>query len=778
MRRNKGYRWTAKTAAATLGLAVAISIIVAPASAEETRAEQAAAASPDQAGVPRLVNFSGILRDASGKVTSGNVTLVLSLYEEQEGGSPLWSETQAVTADDQGHYTVLLGATQPEGLPQDLFTSTRARWLGVAPQLPAVGELPRALLVGMPYALKASDADTLGGKPASAYVTMDALSAAPGYGMPAGTVKGGVNRPNLTALIEPPATPLTAQPQDGTPVGGTGTANYLPLWTDASTLGNSALFQNGTNVGIGTATPANTLDVNGGGTVRGELLLPPINTATLDYAWNSNPLDLQASTFDLNGFPEVQDFRWQAEPSGNGGFEPSGTLNLLFGAYGNTPMETGLSISGTGVITFAPGQTFPTVTGNETVTGSLTAAADSANTFSLPQTSGPSSGVLDVAGSSFLHDAGGTSNTFVGSSAGGAFSNTGSSNSALGYQALYSNSVGGYNTAIGSGALQRNTGGSFNTALGEGSLDYNGTGSNNTAVGVSAGANSLGSSDTFIGASAIAGASNLNNATAIGASAVVAESNALVLGGIGSNAVNVGIGTSTPVYPLTLAADDNGSSRGGPHQFMIQGVSNPSKQLLIGYLADGGGDAGYGMIQATDSGVENTTLALNPNGGFVGINNRSPQHPLQMGDGAYEDGGTWTNSSDRNLKENFAPVDGSSVLAKLKAMPMQTWNYRADPAAVRHLGPMAQDFYAAFGLGHDDKHISTVDEGGVALAAIQALYQMNLEKDAQIKDLTAAVQELKADVVAARESLQRVKGQLAERHVEASNHQAGEQWKP
>jgi hypothetical protein len=91
---------------------------------------------------------------------------------------------------------------------------------------------------------------------------------------------------------------------------------------------------------------------------------------------------------------------------------------------------------------------------------------------------------------------------------------------------------------------------------------------------------------------------------------------------------------------------------------------------------------------------------------------------------------------------------------------------------------MAQDFYAAFGLGHDDKHISTVDEGGVALAAIQALYQMNLEKDEQIKDLTAAVQELKADVVAARESLQRVKGQLAERHVEASNHQAGEQWKP
>ena len=60
--------------------------------------------------------------------------------------------------------------------------------------------------------------------------------------------------------------------------------------------------------------------------------------------------------------------------------------------------------------------------------------------------------------------------------------------------------------------------------------------------------------------------------------------------------------------------------------------------------------------------------------------------------------------------------------------PMQTWKYKAETGSVRHLGPMAQDFRAAFALGQDDKHISTVDEGGVALAAVQELYRQGLRK--------------------------------------------------
>src|SRR5882672_2126218 len=82
--------------------------------------------------------------------------------------------------------------------------------------------------------------------------------------------------------------------------------------------------------------------------------------------------------------------------------------------------------------------------------------------------------------------------------------------------------------------------------------------------------------------------------------------------------------------------------------------------------------------------------------------------------------GTFVSASDRNLKENFERVDSRAVLEKVAALPVSSWNYKSDQSS-RHLGPMAQDFYAAFGVGPDDKHITTVDESGVALAAIQGL---------------------------------------------------------
>jgi hypothetical protein len=76
--------------------------------------------------------------------------------------------------------------------------------------------------------------------------------------------------------------------------------------------------------------------------------------------------------------------------------------------------------------------------------------------------------------------------------------------------------------------------------------------------------------------------------------------------------------------------------------------------------------------------------------------------------------------SDRALKSGIAPVDGAQVLARTAALPISTWSYRGESA--RHLGPMAQDFSAAFGLGADDRHIHVVDASGVALAAIQGLH--------------------------------------------------------
>ncbi len=84
--------------------------------------------------------------------------------------------------------------------------------------------------------------------------------------------------------------------------------------------------------------------------------------------------------------------------------------------------------------------------------------------------------------------------------------------------------------------------------------------------------------------------------------------------------------------------------------------------------------------------------------------------------------GTFVSSSDRNAKENFQPVNPQEVLEKVATLPVSQWNYK-DDAGARHIGPMAQDFHAAFGVGPDDKHIATVDADGVALAAIQGLNQ-------------------------------------------------------
>jgi hypothetical protein len=101
--------------------------------------------------------------------------------------------------------------------------------------------------------------------------------------------------------------------------------------------------------------------------------------------------------------------------------------------------------------------------------------------------------------------------------------------------------------------------------------------------------------------------------------------------------------------------------------------------------------------------------------------------------------GSWSSLSSWEVKANVAPVDESLILSLLAELPISTWNYAGQDPSVRHIGPMAQDFSATFGVGEDDTHISTVDADGVALAAIQALYRLVKEKDSQIAALEARV---------------------------------------
>jgi hypothetical protein len=122
--------------------------------------------SAQQVVVPPMVKFSGVLNGASSKPMTGTVGITFSLYKEAQGGAALWVETQNVTLDKTGHYTALLGSTTSQGLPAALFASGEARWLSVQAQGEA--EQPRTVLMSVPYALKALDAETIGGKPLSA----------------------------------------------------------------------------------------------------------------------------------------------------------------------------------------------------------------------------------------------------------------------------------------------------------------------------------------------------------------------------------------------------------------------------------------------------------------------------------------------------------------------------------------------------------------------------------------------------------------------------------
>jgi hypothetical protein len=104
--------------------------------------------------------------------------------------------------------------------------------------------------------------------------------------------------------------------------------------------------------------------------------------------------------------------------------------------------------------------------------------------------------------------------------------------------------------------------------------------------------------------------------------------------------------------------------------------------------------------------------------------------------------------SDRTLKEHFEPVDPRAVLAAVAALPIERWSYRGETA--RHLGPMAQDFAATFGLGEDDRHIFPLDAAGVALAALQGLHALVRTQGARLERLEREVAALRAEATAFR----------------------------
>ena len=343
---------------------------------------------------------------------------------------------------------------------------------------------------------------------------------------------------------------------------------------------------------------------------------------------------------------------------------------------------------------------------------------------------------------------------------------TGSWNTANGFSALNYNTSGSYNTANGANALQDNTGGSYNTANGVAALYSNTSGSENTANGDWAlYSNTNGFYNTANGVNALFNETSGSQNIAMGFNAgfnITTGSYNIDIGNQGvasdNNIIRIGSGQSSAFINAasltvsgtlsatdTIYADSAAQNTGALNPGLIFGGTGSSEGIASKRTS---GTDQYGIDFYTQ-GIIRMTLA---NNGNVGIGTTTPGYLLVVGNSgspAYCNGTTWQNGSDRNSKEAFTAINPRAVLEKVSALPITEWKYKVEADGTEHIGPMAQDFHAAFGLnGKDDKHISTVDESGVALAAIQGLNE-KLEaeaktKDAQIQALQQSVAELKA----------------------------------
>jgi hypothetical protein len=440
--------------------------------------------------VPNLIRYSGTLKDAQGTavVASAPLGVTFAIYKQQEGGAPVWQETQNVTPDASGQYTVLLGYTTVKGLPGDLFSQQEERWLGV--QVQGQAEQPRVLLVSVPYAFKAHEAETLGGLPPSAFVKAETVDTSNG---PSGSTSSTAgNAASTTAPAKSPKSP--GGPCDS-PL-----PMYIPVFLDATgTLCNSQIFQSVLDptgkIGIGTVNPVSKLDVNG-----------DVNTSQFYKIHGTTVLSIVGlQTAPLPPNPIQPLFSVFVGPGAGRSRSPfSIGLNTFVGSNAGFATTTGGGNTFLGTIAGLNNTTgnFNTFLGNG---AGISSTTSSDNTFvgfeagyrnTLASTGAFFGYQAGFSNSCINGDQCGDRNTFSGYQAG--YSNTiGFDNAFSGYQAGYSNTIGWYNTFTGSGAGSNNITGYGNTFVGATAGNGNTTGSNNIFIGQNAGYKNVDTNDNI-----------------------------------------------------------------------------------------------------------------------------------------------------------------------------------------------------------------------------------------------------------------------------------------
>jgi hypothetical protein len=364
---------------------------------------------------------------------------------------------------------------------------------------------------------------------------------------------------------------------------------------------------------------------------------------------------------------------------------------------------------------------------------------------------------------------GGSSGNWVASGTAGA--TIGGGGAANYYGGVFSNSVasdfstvaGGEQNAIQSGAYDSAIGGGqFNTIQG-----FDGTISGGYQNNIGTGAHDScivgGEQNTNSGVFASMGGGLNNTVQSAGYYAVVgggqmnsAQASTATIGGGAGNSVSAGTSTIAGGGANAIQAGADGSVIGGG-QYNTVSTSALNATIPGGKYNTVGGS--YSLAAGWKANAANPNTFVWSDGSAVTTSGAANQFVVRCSGGAFfytgsggsgaqlpGGSGSWSQFSDRNAKANFASVDTLALLERLLITPVTTWNYTAQDRSIRHLGPMAQDFYAAFNVGEDERHIATVDEGGVALAAIQGLNQKLeqrlTEKEAEIEALRAKATEL------------------------------------
>ena len=537
---------------------------------------------------------------------------------------------------------------------------------------------------------------------------------------------------------------------------GTIPGESMPLRLGAQENTSQFVLNTDGNVGIGTTSPTQKLDVAGTAQMTG-FKLP--TSATSGYVLTSDAAGVGT---------------WQAAGAGAGWSLTGNSISAgdFLGTTNNVALQ--LKVNGVQALRLEPHATSPNViggySGNSVTAGiwgaTISGGGSSGFTNQVTLAYGTvGGGVGNIASGSFSTNSGGQQNTASGnksavgggnfnaasgenSSVGGGVFNTttgnnatvagGSNNTASGYAATigggqYIRARGLYSVVNGGGGA---TAADSNSALGDYSVV--GGGRINTVSGIYAIVGG-GQQNTASGTSATVGggdentASNNYAAIAGGYQNIASGSEAFVGGGYGNTAsgnnatVSGGNQNIASGFFATVPGGENNTASG--RWSFAAGMfaeATHSGSIVISANND------WGTSYAVTSGG-NEQMVLGAEGGLY-ITNTSGAAPytttrlINTSSGAYlTTSGTWTNSSDRNRKENFTPVDGSEILEKIAALPITRWNFKVDSDEVQHIGPMSQDFYAAFGLGDNERTISTLDPAGVALLAIQALEKRTRE---------------------------------------------------